>query len=35
MDVHSELDPPFSQPGSSATDWSIVQRILEAVETSW
>ena len=35
MDVRSELDPPFSQPGSTATDWSTVQRILEAAETSW
>lgn len=35
MDVHCELDPPFSQPRSSATDWSTVQRILEAAETSW
>ncbi len=35
MDVRSELDPPFSQPGSTATDWSAVQRILEEAETSW
>lgn len=35
MDVRSELDSPFSQPGSSATEWSAVQRILESAQTSW
>ena len=35
MDVRSELDPPYSQPGSTATDWSAVQQVLEAAETSW
>ena len=35
MDIRSELDPPFSSPGSTATDWPVVQRILESAETSW
>ena len=35
MEVRSELDEPFSQPGATATDWSAVQPILEAAEVCW
>jgi general stress protein 26 len=35
MDIRSELDPPFSSPDAAATDWTVVQRILESAETSW
>lgn len=35
MNVHSELDTPFSQPGSVATDWTRVQQILADADTCW
>ena len=35
MDIRSELDPPFSTPDATATDWPVVQRVLAEAETSW
>ena len=35
MDIRSELDPPFSQPGATATEWPAVREILESAATCW
>ena len=35
MEIRSELDPPFSQSGATATDWPAVQDILESAATCW
>jgi general stress protein 26 len=35
MDIRSELDPPFSQPGATATGWPAVREILESAPTCW
>ena len=35
MTMRSELDPPYSQAGATATEWPTVQAILEAADTCW